>query len=197
MKIHNFEQRSDEWRKIRAGKFSASDFHICFGNSETKKTLLLKKASEIITGKVIENKYTNPDIQRGVENESVAIAGYELTTGNKVDVVGFCELNQSVGCSPDGFIGEEGIAEVKCPNHTTFLCQVINDKIKPEYYTQIQFCLYVTGRKWCDYIAYNEDFPLFIKRFQRDEEYIKKIIDCLNECILEVNILLEKYKKSL
>lgn len=194
MIIHDFKQRTDEWYKVRAGKFTGSDFHICFGDSQAKKTLLLKKASEIIIGKVIENNYTNSDMQRGIENENVAVAGYELTTNSSITTVGFCELNERVGCSPDGLIGDDGIIEIKCPNHTIFLQQVIANKIKPEYFTQIQFNLYVTGRKWCDYVAYNEDFDLFIKRIERDEEYIKKIVDCLDDCIKEVAMLVDKFK---
>jgi len=183
MKIYNFKQKSDDWYKIRAGKFTGSDFHILLGNSETKKTLLLKKTAERITGRILENTFTNSDIERGVELESTANLLYEFETNNTVEHIGFAELDEWVGCSPDGLIiDNKGIIEIKCPKDIIFLNQVINDKIKPEYFTQIQFNLYVLNREYCDYIAYNQNYPLFIKRIKRDDEYIDKIKECIEEC---------------
>lgn len=57
------------------------------------------------------------------------------------------------------------------------------DYIKPEYKTQVQFNLFVTDRQWCDFIYYHPRSSIVVKRIERDEEYIQKIKDTLDECI--------------
>lgn len=195
MIIHNFDQRTDEWYNIRLGKLTGSDFHTFLGNGETKKNKLLQKAAEKITGKSDDDHFVTEDIQRGIDLEDEAILAYEMTTGNSVDKVGFIEENDFVGCSPDGLVGADGIIEVKCPKQSVFLKQVIDQKIKPEYYTQIQFNLLISGRKWCDYIAYNKNFPLFIKRFEIDTEAREKIVNAIEECTNKIKEFISSYKK--
>ena len=195
MIIHNFDQRTDAWYTARLGKLTGSDFHTFLGNGETKKNKLLQKAAEKITGKSDDDHFVTEDIQRGIDLEDEAILAYEMTTGNSVDKVGFIEENEFVGCSPDGLVGTDGIIEVKCPKQSVFLKQVIDQKIKPEYYTQIQFNLLVSGRKWCDYIAYNKNFPLFIKRFEIDTEAREKIVNAIEECTNKIKEFISSYEK--
>lgn len=195
MIIHNFEQRSEEWYKVRIGKITGSDFHTLMGNGETKKKLLLKKIVERITGKVEGEELKNADIQRGVELEDTARTYYEMETGNTVKQVGFIELDEYTGCSPDGLIGEDGMIEIKCPRATTFLAHLLDDSIEKQYYTQIQFNLMVSGRKWCDFVRYNENFDLYIKRVNADKEYQEKIRKTLDECIKEIDDSIKKYEE--
>lgn len=195
MKIYTFDQRTDDWMNVRLGKLTGSDFHTMLGNSETKKRKILLKAIERIFGKSDEVQYTNADMQRGVELEEYAILLYEMQSQNIVDKVGFVELNDYVGCSPDGLIGNDGMIEVKCPCMAVYMKQVLDDKIKPEYYTQIQFNLWVTGRKWCDYVMYNENVPLYIKRIPADAEYQQKIANAVTECISAIDEIVKQYKE--
>lgn len=193
---YDIEQRSDEWYAIRCGRLTGSDFHTFMGNSETKKNKLLQKACEKITGKIEDDHYISADMQRGIDLEDEAVFLYEMQSGNEVKKVGFIELDEFVGCSPDGLVGDDGMIECKAPKDSVYLKQVIEDKIKPEYYTQIQYNLYVSGRKWCDYIAYNKNFELFVKRFERDEPYIEKIKVAINECVQVIKENIEKYNKK-
>ena len=195
MTIFNFPQRSEEWYKIRIGKITGSDFHTLMGNGETKKKLLLKKAVERITGKPQGDELKNSDIQRGVDLEDTARTYYEMETGNTVNQVGFIQLNEYVGCSPDGLIGMDGILEIKCPRATTFLSHYLDDSIEKQYYTQIQFNMMITGVKWCDFVRYNEDFPLYIKRVKADKEYQCRIRERLYECIKEIEEMVNNYKE--
>lgn len=197
MKIYkDLEQRSEEWHKVRAGKLTASSFHTLLGNSETKKTLLLKITAERITGKCIEDNYSNEDIERGIELEDDARNNYQEKTFNLVEEVGFAELDEYVGCSPDGLVGNEGMIEIKCPRETTFLSQVLSGRIKPEYITQMQFNLYVLNRQWCDYVMYSETLGLFIKRVERDEKLIEEIKTCIEECKQTIQENINKYNDN-
>ena len=194
---YEIEQRSPEWYAIRLGRLTGSDFHTFLGNSETKKNKLLQKACERITGKSDEERFVTPDIQRGIDLEDEAVFLYEMQTGNDVTKVGFIEYDEWLGTSPDGLVGEDGIIECKAPKDSVFVKQVIEDKIKPEYYTQIQCNLLVSGRKWCDYVAYNKNFDLFIKRFERDEEYIKKILQAKEDSVEQMEKYIDDFNKRL
>lgn len=200
MKIYDkVEQQTEEWYSLRCGKFTASDFHTLLGNSQTKENILLKKTAERLNNAFNEDLLIcNADIQRGIELEPQARLLYEMQTGNEVKQIGFCGVDEFVGCSPDGIINDDnGIIEIKCPKDTTFIHQVITGKIKPEYYTQIQFNLFCLERKYCDYIAYNTNYPLFIKRIERDELHIEKIKQAIEECKNIVLNNIETFNKNI
>ena len=201
MIIHkDIEQRSLEWHKLRASKFTGSDFYIVMGKKGiTRTNLILKKACERLNGYIEEETYTNKDMQRGVELEPKARLLYELKTNNKVEEIAFCELDDYTGCSPDGLIGDDGIVEIKCPKNTTYLERCITEEIPQEYIIQMQFNMYILNRKWCDFVNYNEDFkdkPILIQRVARDEELIEEIKAKLEEAKQEVNEIIKKFNKE-
>lgn len=186
-----------DWLALRAGKFTGSDFVIMLGNGETKRKMILEKATEHILGKPCnKDHYTNSDMLRGIELEPIARQLYIQETFNEVEEVGFIEKDEYCGVSPDGLVGEDGIIEIKCPKDTVFVEQSITEKIKPEYYTQIQYALYITERQWCDYVAYNENFPLLIRRYERDEEHIEKIKNALEDGIEQVKQIILNFKNN-
>lgn len=201
MRIHNIAQHledgtaNEEWLAVRAGKFSGSEAHILLSKGETKRKLILEKATEHIIGKpCTKDRFFNADMARGIELEPEARRLYMIETFNDVEEVGFIEKDEFSGCSPDGLVGDDGLIEIKSPKDTVFVDQKVNNYIKPEYYAQIQYNLFITGRKWCDYIAYNENFPLLIRRYERDEEFVQKLSDVLKDSICEVKKIIGDFK---
>lgn len=190
-------EANPDWLALRAGKFTGSNFYIMFGNGETKRKLILEKATEQILGKPCnKNHYTNDDIIRGIELEHVARELYICETFNNVEEVAFIEKDEFSGCSPDGLVGEDGLIEIKCPKDTVFVEQKTSGKIKLDYYIQMQYNMFISERKWCDYIAYNENFPLLIKRYERDEDCIAKIKTVLQHGIEEVKDIIDDFNKQ-
>lgn len=189
-------QGSDEWLKVRLGKLTGSDFHTLMGNSQTKDTILYKKAAERLTGVASDgDKFSSIHTERGHELEDAARMVYELETGESVTEVGFVELNESVGCSPDGLVRDIGGIEIKCKDNHGFLKAVTKAYIEPAHKTQMQFNMYVSARLWCDYCLYNPNFvnPLFIIRVDRDDEAIEKIKTNIELCNIKINDHIEKY----
>lgn len=190
-------EANPDWLALRAGKFTGSDFVIMLGNGETKRKMILEKATEHILGKPCnKDHYTNSDMLRGIELEPIARQLYIQETFNEVEEVGFIEKDEYCGCSPDGLVGDNGLIEIKCPKDTVFVEQKISGKIKLDYYIQIQYNMYISERKWCDYIAYNENFPLLIKRYERDEECIKKIETALQDGIEKVKEIINNFNNQ-
>jgi len=189
MKIHTFEQNTPEWFAVRLGKFTASTAQAIASNGKGLETLCFEKVAEIISG-TMEYVKQNPDMERGVEQEKLARMSYELKTGNKVDKVGFMELNDKVGASPDGLVGEDGMTEFKCHKNAKFASLLYTMKPESKYVWQMQMQMYVADRKWNDFVAFNENFdePIII-RYERDEAKIEKIrigIEAGNKKVAEI-----------
>ena len=194
MRIIDCVQGSDEWFDVKRGKVSASHFKDILNKKPGRGLYMRKVAAERITGQT-EETYTNAVIENGVDTEAEARDCYEYIYHQKVIQVGFVELSEWIGCSPDGLIGEDGQVEIKCPLASTHIDYIIKDTMPPVYVPQVQGQLWVTGRRWCDFISYNPYFkirPLWSKRIQRDEEYIKNLEAAVNDFVAELKELIEK-----
>lgn len=192
MKIYEeLEQGSEEWLRVRLGKFTASDAQAIATNGRGLETLCLEKAAEILTNQLPE-QYSNEDILRGKELEAEARAAYELKTGSAVRQVGFIETDEMEGCSPDGLVGEDGLVEIKCKNDKNHLLMLLGQKIDSKYEWQMQMQMLVSGRKWCDFISYNPgfaDYDLQITRVCADAEKQAKLragLDAGKEKVKEI-----------
>jgi putative phage-type endonuclease len=176
MRIIECEQGSREWLDCRLGKLTASDSRAIATAGKGLETLCIEKVAERLTGKVDEG-FKSPAMQNGNDLETEARNAYELETGNLVTQVGFCKLDEDVGASPDGLVGDDGLVEIKCKTDTVFVRELLSDEIDSGHVWQMQFQLWVTDRKWCDYAVYNPNFPksLIIKRVNRDDVAIAKI----------------------
>lgn len=195
MKVYDtLVQGSDEWFAVRLGKLTASKAQAVASNGKGLETLCFEKVAEIISG-TQEDKYTNADMERGNEQENLARSAYEMETGNPVKQVGFVELDERVGCSPDGFVGEDGLVEIKCHKGSQMVKLIFSEKIDTKYVWQMQFQMFVTGRQWVDYVGFNENFPnLKIIRVHRDEDAIAKIVEGIETGKARIEEILEGCK---
>lgn len=188
MKIYDkIEQGTEEWFALKLGKFSASKAQALGQPMKVNKktgvesipagleTLCFEKAAEMMSG-TREEGFTSADMERGIEQEEFARGSYELKKEVQVETVGFIELDDMVGASPDGMVEEDGLVEFKCQKNTKFIRTLYDRKIESKYVWQMQMQMYVADRKWVDFVVYNENFdePIII-RVERDEEKIEKI----------------------
>ena len=187
------EQGSQGWFDARIGKLTASRFGGLLTRPRSKKdkeaglvsktteTYLREKVTEVLTGET--RQLSSEALTWGSETENDAREFYELNKLVEVEQVGFISWKENlmVGGSPDGLVGLDGIIEIKCPydsnNHTVYL---YNKEIPKAYYAQIQGNLFITDRKWCDFIVYNprvidDKYKMIVIRIERDEEFIKKL----------------------
>ena len=174
-------QGSPEWFAARAGRATASRFAdgLAGGKGLTRKAYATQLALEIITGQPTET-FTSQDMLTGTEREPIARAEYEALTGNFVTEVGFC-LHDDLPCgvSPDGLIDDDGGIEIKCPKASTHATYLAMPSEPPCYTAQVQGCMWVTGRRWWDFVSYHPDFPqnarLIVRRVHRDGDYIERL----------------------
>ena len=174
--IHEVDQRSDDWYGLRLGRMTASHAQAIGANGKGLESYIHKVMTEYYS-KAPQEGFTSDAMQRGIDLEDSAVFMYEVETGRKVEKVGFVSMNEYVGASPDGFVDDDGLIEVKCPLDPEMFRMLLGGEIKPEYIAQVQMQMYITGRKWTDFVCYSPNFDreLIIKRVLPDEKKIEKL----------------------
>lgn len=201
MQTLNFEQGGQEWLDARKGKITASRFKDVVTPakgelSKTSKSYMYELVAEKMGATV--SFYQNEHMARGNELEPDARTAYEFIKDAEVQEVGICiHDNNMIGVSPDGLIGEDGGLEIKCPKETTHISYLDSGELPLIYKPQVQGCMWVTGRKWWDFMSYHPDLPPLIVRVFRDEDYIasmRKVIIKFSEDVLDLEEkLVKKY----
>jgi putative phage-type endonuclease len=192
------DQRSVEWIEARLGHATGSRASDMLAGKDTqaRKGYITQLVTERLTG-MSQDFYTNADMQRGIEVEPVARAAYQASN-ELVDEVGFIKHPTILwfGASPDGLVGSDGLVEIKCPRSTTHLDYIQAKKPPQKYIPQMLAQLSCTGRKWVDFVSFDNRFPehlqLFVVRFEPSAEELEKFESKVKEFLNEVNNLMEQ-----
>jgi len=191
------EQRTEEWFKQRLGKVTASKISDVIaktksGPSASRENYSTQLTLERLTGQQAEF-YTNAAMEWGTATEPQARSAYELYREVLVDEVGFIDHPTIAmsGASPDGFVGEDGLVEIKCPESKTQMETLLNQKVPTKYMPQMQWQMACTGRKWCDFVSYDPRMPenlrIFVQRVERNDDYIKMLEQEVSVFLAEID----------
>jgi putative phage-type endonuclease len=194
------EQRTSEWHTARLGKVTASRVADVIaktksGYGASRANLMADLICERLTGQPAST-FSNAAMEWGTEQEPHARAAYSARTGELVEEVGFIDHPRiaASGASPDGLIGDDGLVEFKCPATATHLDTLLAQTVPGKYVSQMQWQMTCAGRKWCDFVSYDPRLPehlrMFVKRVERDDDYIKML-----EC--EVTVFLAEMEEKL
>ena len=181
-------QGTDEWFAARRGIVTAS----VVGQLITPKTvkpaandysraLTTTLVAERITGWT-EEVFISNDMMRGNMDEPLARDLYSRTYAPVVEV-GFMVRDDwgfTIGYSPDGLVGDDGLIEVKSRKPKKHLATILADEVPLENMAQIQAGLLVSGRAWCDYLSYCGGMPMWRKRVTADERWADAIVLAVN-----------------
>ncbi|MBS1077913.1 YqaJ viral recombinase family protein [Gluconobacter kondonii] len=157
----DLEQGTDEWLQARCGVLTAS----VIGNlltptgkaakNEAARRLVLDLLAQRISG-VVEEVPQTFAMQRGHEDEIEAKLLYAQNIA-PVSEVGFMAEDRfgfTIGYSPDGLVGDDGLLECKSRAHGLQLGVICGGEVPTEYMAQIQTGLLISGRKWLDFISF-------------------------------------------
>ncbi len=196
MEVFDFDQNSDAWYRARMGIPTASEFATVLasgrggGDSRTRKTYLYKLAGEIITGEPMES-YSNAHMERGKAMEDEARELYSFVANVEPQRVGFIRSGRK-GASPDSLIGNDGMVEIKTKLPHLMVETILRGEFPPEHVAQCQGQLWVAEREWLDVAIYWPGFPLFTKRATRDEDYIRRLAEAVDEFNAELDGIVAK-----
>lgn len=178
------QQRTQEWYDKRKGLVTGSNVGAILGLNP------YKTADDVLRQMVREyhgaaSEFTgNRATEWGTFNEKGAQVEYEMETGNKIEATGF-HVHPGLpwlGASPDGLIGDEGVAEIKCPfgqrdkNPPRFKTA----EEQPHYYAQMQIEMACTAAAWCDFYQWAPHGSR-LERVHRDEAWLSENLPKLRE----------------
>jgi len=195
------EQHTDEWFEARRGILTASVIGklitptLKTANNDTSRGLTLTLAAERITGHV-EHVYPSFDMMRGTEDEPYARDAYAEHHA-PVTEVGFIRHDfgqYSIGYSPDGLVGDDGLIEVKSRKPKAHIATILAGEPPAENMAQLQAGLLVTGRAWIDYVSFCQGMPLWVKRVTPDERWFDALTDAAITFEGNVRHALEQYE---
>lgn len=207
------EQGTEEWHMERLGNATASNFWKIVNWSAGRK---LKDGSWATGGEPKPSSYwysyrnellaerlsgqfkrfTTKPIEWGKSHEDDAAQEYEKITGNEIRTVGFIKHPElDAGASLDRIVGDDGCVEIKCPNTDTMIDYILADGPPPQYYAQIQGQLWISHRKWCDFVVFDPALgETFIKRVERDAAFIADMEYKVELFLSQVDKLEEKLR---
>lgn len=180
------KQGSEEWNALRLGKPTASVFDQivtpvkCELSSQSKK-LMHRLVAERILGYPLES-VTTAAMEAGRYREPEAANWYAFHRNVELTEVGICFVDdERFGASPDRVVSGGGLAEFKCPEPLNQVNYLLNGGIYADYKPQIQGQLLCCEADWLDSVSYCPPFPASLVRVERDQEYIGKLRDALEE----------------
>lgn len=185
------DQGTPEWLEARIGAVTASR---CKDACDTLKNGQLSAkamgyaaqvAMERVAQVSCDDTFVNFAMRRGTELEPEARKAYEAHSGNLVQPAGIVFTDDRwFGYSTDGFVEDDGAIEIKCPLSPLVVVSMWRDKNLAEYMHQMQMGLWITGRKWIDFVMYDPRLAkvgksLFVQRVHRNEAFIEQMEESL------------------
>ena len=174
------EQGTDEWRGIKAGVASPSNFDrlitASMKPSSQAEEYLYELLGEWIVGMCKELPPNLYWVNHGTVMEPTARAHFEIIHGD-VHQVGFAykDKRKLVGCSPDGFLGKQTGLEIKCPSPIIHNAYFLRGVCPKKYMPQVQGSMWVTGMKQWWFMSYHPDWPPLMTLVDADPAWQRAI----------------------
>jgi predicted phage-related endonuclease len=185
--FNNLEQGSGEWHDARRGIITASVVGqfitpktIKVAANDKTRSMAYQLVAERITGHT-EDTYVSYEMEQGHIIEPIARDLYSEHYAPATEV-GFMVRDDwgfSIGYSPDGIVGEDGLIEVKKRFAKLHLATILSDEVPPEHMAQCQAGLLVSGRKWLDFISFCGGMPLYVNRVYPDPRWHDAILEAV------------------
>lgn len=209
VQIHcDFDQGSGAWYKARCGRLTASEFDrivtptLKVADNPKTRAHLWELAAQRITG-YVEPPYISDAMLRGQGDEILARDLYSA----KVAPVKTCGLvtndtwGFTLGCSPDGLVGDEGLLECKSRGQRFQIQTIVDyfsDRSTPDDFTiQTQGELLVTKRKWVDLVSYCGGLPMIPMRIEVIQNVHDAIIEAAAKFEARINEVIATYGNAL
>lgn len=197
-------QGSDDWHAARCGLLTASEMSLIItpatlkiASNDKERTHLYELLAQRVT-KYVEPQYIGDDMLRGWEDEILARLLYSEKYA-PVDEVGFVTNDTwgfTIGYSPDGLVGTDGLIECKSRRQKYQIQTIAEDEVPKDFLIQIQTGLLVTERVWCDFVSYCGGLPMFVKRVHADQQVQDAIVQAAHAFEIRLSEKLARYQVS-
>jgi putative phage-type endonuclease len=177
-------QGTDDWLLSRVGKVTASRMADLMARTKSgwgasRGNYLAELLCERLTGGCAP-RFLNDAMRWGTEQEPFARQAYAQRFEDVLEV-GFIDHPEIAmsGASPDGYVGTDGLVEIKAPNSATHIETLETRRIPEKYVLQMTWQMACTGRAWCDFVSFDPRLPpsmqLFVQRVERDVSLVLEL----------------------
>ena len=177
--FHDVAQYSEEHDRLRLGIPTSSNFHKIITPQGKPSKQWREYACVLIAERLLHRKlefYNSPAMERGLIVEAEAADWYEFDQDVTVQRAGFItDDRQSIGCSPDRVVGDEGLLEIKAPLPHTQVEYWLSGELGERFRPQLQGQLYVSQRCWVDILCWHDVLPKLVMRVEPDEKFIASL----------------------
>ena len=203
-----------EWLLERAGYLTASRAEEACkrlksgAKAASYESLMEKVICERVTGEPIVTPAT-PAMQWGKEHEEEAAEAVELALGQMLTGDGETFVRHPdvewLGASPDRFLGDASLVEIKCPSTMTHLGRVMTGAIPAQYQRQMDVQLLCTGRRRCLFADYDPRLvgtefgkaALWTQWYEPDAARLGETLALCREFLADAAERIEKFKESI
>lgn len=145
------KQNTKQWYAARVGKLTASRAGAALGINPWQKP------DDLIRAMVREYHGAEPEFEGNIatrwgnNHEPLAVLDFMSEHNVTVEDAGFYvhPEHEWLGASPDGFVGDDSLIEVKCPFSLRNGGEFKTLQEQPHYYAQVQVQMAVTNRRQC------------------------------------------------
>jgi hypothetical protein len=184
--IHDVEQGSPEWIKLRLGIPTASEFHRIITPtgqpSGQRERYMARLVAERLLNEPMETLEGLRWIEHGKEQEPIAAKTFEWENGVKTRKVGFVTTDDGKwGASPDRLVdGDNGITvlEIKCPapqTHAYYWIKGFGGNYKCQVQGQMLVCEAETAIRY----SWHPRMPAMQQVCGRDDMFIRTLREAL------------------
>ena len=205
VKLHpELVQGSDEWFAARCGLLTASEMCLILtptlkaASNDKEKAHLYELLAQRVT-RYVEPHYVSDDMLRGHEDEVEARLLY-AETYEPVEDVGFITNGKwgfTLGYSPDGLVGDDGLIECKSRRQKFQIQTIANGEVPQEFMLQLQTGMLVAERQWVDFVSYSGGLPMVTMRVLPDHEIQDAILAAAEAFEFRLAAKLEQYRSRL
>jgi predicted phage-related endonuclease len=170
--------------QARIGKLTASRMADAMSflkngkESAARRQYKIDLVAERMTDVVVPH-HVNDAMLHGIEFEAEAKELYAQITGRTIRPAAYIDhpTIDFFGATPDGYVEDDGLIQVKCPTTTMFIKWKLAGVIPEEHKPQIATEMLVTGKVWNDFFAYDPRMPagknFLLVRFTDCDDYLK------------------------
>lgn len=200
---YDIAQGTEEWLHARLGLITASTMNTVLtpklkiaANAESRM-VVYNIIAERLTGE-IEPHYQSDTMLAGHIWEEYAKKAYSKKH-EPVHDCGFITNDKwgfTIGYSPDGLVGEEGLVECKARISKLQIKTVVEGGVPEEFMLQCQTALLVTERKYIDFLSYSNGLHMLKETIEPIPEYFDKIIEASEKTEKDIAEKMEIYKEK-
>lgn len=170
---HPAKQGTPEWLDARLGIPTASCFEKILSPKRLEpSTQATRYRNQLVAERILRMPVVDAGslwMERGSALEREACNWYAFDRGTEPTECGLALTDDGrIGASPDRLVGEDGLLEVKCPSAAVHIGYLL-DGVDADYRLQVNGQLWVTGRRWLDFLSYCPGFPPVLVRINPEK----------------------------